>query len=543
VIDLLKRPVHLALLLSLAGAQAACGAGDDPVTGDENDLTSVTARERALSIEGYVYVQANASDSTILTAVRRETKSGFGALRTADISANNRELSDVDASKFAKEPVTIVDPKNPTAPGKPALRVRYTYTDRALVPVSMAYRSAVSMGLLHGNYALQSKRVLQECTENTAHDQEFESAIWYVFNPSLSGCKEAMAAEQQKIDDARKGLKDQAHQIVQAEFDRLYLPITAKFEGVSTTTKKTYPEYDRLWSGGVQPGKVVVSMVSGVMADWAAGEVPAIVDDIGYEMYFEELRTILTARPNFKLVDSEGQDLTTFTINVKTTPKTVKGVTWSDLTKWQVDNTGYPSTITSSADRLALRKAVADKIYKRWLRWEAPFSVKIGSAAAKDVSVVINTYYGAETDETPHRRALGQSDVVIYNGHSYIGSGPLDPVRYDASDFPKSYQLFFFNSCVSFNYYEQDFFTMKGGEGNLDMVTNGLESWVNGSGPAMGRFVSALLNGSQLSYKDLLVETARGAPSYEFGQDALRVVDGELGNKYKKTTKIVVTAK
>ena len=86
---------------------------------------------------------------------------------------------------------------------------------------------------------------------------------------------------------------------------------------------------------------------------------------------------------------------------------------------------GLATGLDGESERL--RKAVADKLYKHWLRLEGTFSVKIGSAAAKDTTLVLNTYYGAETDETPHRRALGESDVVIYNGHSYIGSGPLDP--------------------------------------------------------------------------------------------------------------------
>jgi hypothetical protein len=540
MLDLLKRHSSLALILLAAGSQAACVA-DAGTTGDEEDLTSVTARERALTIEGYVYVKPSASDTQILAAVRKQNKSGFGALREADISANNRELSDIDAQTFVKEQVTIVDPKNPSAAGTPAIRVRYKYTDRALVPVSMAKRSAFNMALLQGNYDLQTKRILTECTGNTAHDQEFASAIWYVFNPSLPQCKDAIAKEQQIIDDARKGLTDPGKQIVAEEFNRLYLPVTAKLEGTSTTTKKTYPEYDRLWAGGVEPGKVVISMVGGVMADWAAGETPQIIDDLGYTSFFEQMREIIKVRPNLKLVSAEGVDMTTFTVGTKK----VTGVTFADLSNWELNKTGWPSTITTSADKLALRKAVADKIYKHWLRFEAPFSVKIGTGATKDVTVVINTYYGAETDETPHRRAINTSDVVVYNGHSYIGSGPLDPVRYDASDFPGSYQLFFFNSCVSFNYYEKDFFEMKdGGEANLDMVTNGLESWLSGSGAAMGRFVGTLLNGQQLSYKDILTATAKGAPGYDVGMDPLRVVDGELGNKYKPTsTKITVTPK
>ena len=56
--------------------------------------------------------------------------------------------------------------------------------------------------------------------------------------------------------------------------------------------------------------------------------------------------------------------------------------------------------------------------------------------------------------------------------------------------------------------------------------------------------LTALINGKQLSYTDLLIETQKGAPSYDFGQDALRVVDGELGNQYKPSSKkITVTAK
>ncbi len=70
-----------------------------------------------------------------------------GAGANAEISANNRELGDVDVKGVLKEPVTVVDAKNPTAPATKALRVRYKYTDRALVPVAMARRSAVSIAL------------------------------------------------------------------------------------------------------------------------------------------------------------------------------------------------------------------------------------------------------------------------------------------------------------------------------------------------------------------------------------------------------------
>jgi hypothetical protein len=530
----LLRSSSLALLLASLATTIGCGSAGDasgttPQTGDEDDLTSVTARERALSFDGYVYLATGTSDSSILSAVKRQNKSAFGALRNAEISANNRELAEIDVKSFVKETVDVVDPSNPNAPKKQLLRVKYRYTDRALVPLAMSKRSAVSLAVLAGDYQSQSKRILQECTENTSHDQEFESAIWYVFNPTLSDCKDAMAKEQQTIDAARAKLADPDKQIVPAEAARLYIPVTMKLEGTKTSSAKTYPEYDKLWAGGVTPGKLQVSIVSGVMADWAAGEKPELANDIGYHMFYQMIDEIGKAVPGLTLASTDGVDLTKFTVN----GKTVTGVTWADLTRWELQGSGWPASITSAGDRSELKKLVANTMAHHWLTFERKAKVKIGAAAPKDVTLSISAYYGAETDDAPHRKMLATADVAIYNGHSYIGWGPLDPSRYSENSFPKSYQLFMFNSCVSFNYYEKDFFKMKGGTQSLDMITNGLESPVYGSGPAVGRLVGGLVSGKALPYKDLLV---KGAQPTEVGQDALRVVDGELDNTYKPTT-------
>ena len=63
-----------------------------------------------------------------------------------------------------------------------------------------------------------------------------------------------------------------------------------------------------------------------------------------------------------------------------------------------------------------------------------------------------------------------------------------DPDNFKSTRFPGSYQLFWFDSCVSYNYYEKDFFTLKeGGSKNLDLITNGLEAPEWQSGEAEGR--------------------------------------------------------
>jgi hypothetical protein len=81
---------------------------------------------------------------------------------------------------------------------------------------------------------------------------------------------------------------------------------------------------------------------------------------------------------------------------------------------------------------------------------------------------------------------------------------------------------------VSFNYYEKDFFALKeGGTRNLDLITNGMESPADESGPAQGRFINAIIGGREPSYRGLLQTMPE--------TDALRVVDGELDNEYSPT--------
>ena len=86
-------------VLAIAASQASCVVD---VAGDESDLTSVTARERVMTFEGYVYVLPTASASQILTAVRSQTRSAFGALLVSNVAVASRELATVDAKSFIK---------------------------------------------------------------------------------------------------------------------------------------------------------------------------------------------------------------------------------------------------------------------------------------------------------------------------------------------------------------------------------------------------------------------------------------------------------
>jgi hypothetical protein len=520
----------LLMLLVAAGATACTASTDEGAQGEEDDLTSLTARSRKLDFIGTVYVSENAPDYEVMGAVKQQTQSAFGALRTAKVGVNSRELKDVDPSTFKKSAVEVVDPANRGAAPKKMTKVVYEYTDNALVPTTMATRSALPLAVLGKDYQSQNSKILTECTDNDSEAHEFEGQIWYVFNPSLSQCKDAMTAEQKKIDADHQGLAN--NQVPQSEVTRLYVPVTMALKNQDQNTKPKYPEYDRLYSGGVENGKLVIGMVSGLMADWAAGEHHDTFEDEGYDMWFQGLREIFKARPGFQL---KSVDPSADLLSYKVGDVDVKFASFDDVIAFELDSQN-PAGVTDS-NRDALRKMMADTIVKHWITFEVPVNVTI-SGTSKPLTIKLQSYFGAETDSTPHKRAIKTSDVFVYNGHSYIGYGPLDPSHFTAADFPPSYQIMTINGCVSYNYYEKDYFPLKqGGTANMELITNGLESWVNESGPAMGRLVGSLIDGKMNSYQDVLKAAQFTEFGYDWGMDALRVVDGELDNKWTPASK------
>ena len=255
--------VALAGLSACTAEHAQHDEGEVDETAIDNELTSNTALSRSLKFQGVVYVADGASDYTILAAVKRQTQSAFGALRTSNVGVNSRELKDVDPSTFVKTKVSVVDTSKTGSPATPMLKVTYTYTDNALVPKTMSRKSSLQLAVLNGQYSSQNSRILSECTDNDKEANEFADSIWYVFKPSLSSCKTAMTTEQKAIDAARAKVDSKSGQVPLLETTRLYVPVTVALTGDKTNKGTSYPEYDRLYSQGVQKGKLTISMVSG----------------------------------------------------------------------------------------------------------------------------------------------------------------------------------------------------------------------------------------------------------------------------------------
>ena len=514
--SLVALPVMLSLLTAAGCASDAEPAAavapveGVPVTGDEDDLTSNTALSRNIDFVGVVYVSAAAGEQEIISAVNAQCKTGFGPLRNAKAVPNTRELKNADPASFKRTVVEVVDTLNGNAVTK-MLRVSYRYKDIAVVDKSYAYRSSIPLAVLGKDAQSQSDRVYRECTDNSEHTREYP--LWYEFEPSRSSCRAAISAEQTAIDAERRKLTSKKTQVSKLEAERLYLPITVKIGPDKTNKGASYPEYHRLFSGGVEAGKLVIGLVNGTIDD----DKPEITDDSGYSDWTDELEALAGVRPFAIVATDPPADFSAFKVGNKTLSNpTLQNIV--DLNNGRL--AGY-----DDAEQRELKKLVGAKLARRWITLEAPVTVRIGSAEPKAVTFKVQTYFGADSNAAVYKRAIKTSDVFIYNGHSYIGSGPLDSSRFTKDDFPASYQILFIDGCVSYNYYEKDYIPLKeGGTKNLDLITNGIEAPSYQSGYALGEFLSAMLSGKQPSYRDLL--TAAEAT------DSLRVVDGEVDNVY-----------
>ena len=515
-----------ALLVSLLATTAACTAdsGDAGTPGDEDDLTSINARSRTLEFVATVYVDAKASDSDILSAVRSQSQTAFGPMRTTEIAVNSRELKEVDPGTFVKRLVKVVDPNVAADLGKDMLEVKYTYKDNAVVGLRYSRRTTASLAVMSPNYRNQTDRILKECTRNDSEAQEFASSIWYVFEPSFGGCQATMQAEQAKIDADRKLLKDKLRQVTKSDAERLYLPITAKLGADKTNKGKSYPEYTRLYGGGVQPNKLVVSLIFGNIDHIASATGPS--GDFNWGELMTTLEEVQETGGVLKQVPVPGQpdvDLAHFTLK---SGKKVDNASFKDLVSLHSGKTGLTIPF---ADKTDLERQFSERLFKKWIGVERTVSVKTGAEPARNVAVQFYVYFGVESESAPHHFATKNSDVFLYNGHSQIGFGPLDPRNFTASDFSKSYQILWIDGCVSYNYYEKDYIPLKeGGTKNLDLITNAVESPSFRSGHAMGQWLNTLLNGKGASYRDLLL----AARDTDGPGESLRVVDGEVDNDF-----------
>lgn len=534
------RSVCLAALTTLA---AACSSGDavDAENGTD-DLTGTTSSERGIHFQSYVYLRDGASDDEIRTAIARQIRTAIGALRETKVALNDRGArSNLDPAKWQKRTLDVVDAANPTAPIRKVLRVTFPYDDRAVVTNQLVRSGSVSVTMLADDYAPHADALKADCSDDKKTDTD---SLWFHFSPQAATCKARITKEKTDIDAevARIGRRDGVVGVKEAA--RWFIPVVAKLDAPKLPDKEYSPEYDRLFGMSEDKGQMVVYAFLGVDEDVNNP------DDSLAKEGAKFLRTMLRGQPNFRPTKTEPFALL---LELSVAGKKVEGVTYDKLLGWIIDDTPMPPEVgTDPAKKLELRKQALGKLTERWIYWDLPITVK-GPTSEKNITVQVRSYYGYEDGSAEARQhaqwryleAMWHGDVFLYNGHSHFGHGPLEPTLYGPQNFNERYQIMMVNSCVSFNYYHQDFLEKKpGGSKNLDMIVNGLPSWVYDGGVAMGRLLTGLIDGKQRSYRAILESMKLDMPWGERGYDPMRVVDGELDNAFSQArTPLTITVK
>jgi hypothetical protein len=530
--DLIVSAGLVASLVCSSGCAPREDSGDAVDVGAE-DLTGTTGVERAIHFQSYVYVPLGSSDDVVASAIARQVKTAIGGLRKPKVSLQDRAAQkNLDPSRWTRTVLAVVDPSHPESPAAEIERVTFRYDDRVVASRTLSSRSAIDFVMLAGDYAPNADVLKRDCSDDATTETD---SLWYHFEPTGSACKARVSAELSAIAKEQKALAAGDGTIGPREAGRWFAPVTAKLDPPKEPATAYSPEYDRLFGVADDRTQLVIYAFFGVDRD------ELDPDDALAKEAARSLRTILRQNPTFRPVHTEPF---TWLLDFKVDGNTVSGVDYDRMLGWIVDDAGYPAEANDADKRQGLRRQALEKLAERWIFWDMPLEVQRPDGTKKTVTVELRSFYGYE-DGSPEIRerarwryleAFWHGDVFAYNGHSHFGHGPLEPTLYGAGNFPDRYQIMLVGSCISFNYYHEDFFAKKpGGTRNLDMIVNGLPSYVWGGGEALARFVSGLVSGSQPTYAELLGSMRLDTPWGERGYDPMRVADGETDNVYSRS--------
>ena len=151
---------------------------------------------------------------------------------------------------------------------------------------------------------------------------------------------------------------------------------------------------------------------------------------------------------------------------------------------------------------------------------------------AEKTKIVVRMFFGPSTmDELSHafhyflKDALEHSSVMIYDGHSGLGEYLDLETMEEEENFvmqpnPNRYQIYYFNSCSSYPYYNTMFFGRKisetdpKGTKNLDVLTNGLSTFfyvLHDTNLAFIRAIDAWANSkARISYQKIAEQIDSG---------------------------------
>lgn len=136
---------------------------------------------------------------------------------------------------------------------------------------------------------------------------------------------------------------------------------------------------------------------------------------------------------------------------------------------------------------------ISEKEKGRWIpNSDSEFTLEQFSKVSGNQRLVVNLFFGesginekSQAFHYAYRTGIRDASILIYDGHSGLG-GHLDlqeiaKLRGFRFQFPKEkYQIFFFNSCTSYTYYNARYLQRKEKRGRNPMATKNLDLLVNG---------------------------------------------------------------
>ncbi|MCE3013072.1 MAG: hypothetical protein LW878_08390 [Proteobacteria bacterium] len=166
-------------------------------------------------------------------------------------------------------------------------------------------------------------------------------------------------------------------------------------------------------------------------------------------------------------------------------------------------------------------------------RFVGEIKTQLGSKQNLDLTIwLTDTDLGA-SDKLFHReivKAFREDDIIAYDGHSGLG-GNLDLNLLPQFKFNSNYQIFFFNGCSSYPYFNAKYFAAKpGGKSNLDIITSGLPTLTSTSVTNMTAFLTPFVKGHLPSWQTIMnrIEASNGEEAtYLMG------VNGDEGNRFR----------
>ncbi|MBA2404857.1 MAG: hypothetical protein H0V66_08815 [Bdellovibrionales bacterium] len=166
-------------------------------------------------------------------------------------------------------------------------------------------------------------------------------------------------------------------------------------------------------------------------------------------------------------------------------------------------------------------KIIEQKNFKKLnyiTKFEKTFRNQLGVQQKVIISILLSDSSVGTKDDTfvdYFSEALKTSQLVAYDGHSGLG-GNLEYERFSSNKLPGFYQVFFFNGCSSYPYFNQMYFNQKpAGKKNLEIITAGLPTLTSTSTSNMMAFINPFIHGKVHSYQTLMrsLEKSNGEES------------------------------